>query len=306
LGIDVVSAFRVCARLAGRQKGVVKRAQLLAAGLTPGVISHLIREGYLHPIYRGVYAVGHRALPQYATEQAALLACGETSVLSGESALYLWGILKNAPGEVDVTIPGPCRRKRAGIRLHRAAGIARSELRTRHGLALVYPARALIDYAATASFEELGDAVAETRDRGLIRDGELEAAARAAGRRRGACQMRAFLRHEGEPEITRSRAERHFRRLLKEAELPQPRLNAPVAGLRVDFLWKAEKVVLEVDGWRFHGGRRAFENDRKRDRILSDAGYHVIRVTWKHFTEEALALIAHVARMLDRRSRSPH
>ena len=148
--------------------------------------------------------------------------------------------------------------------------------------------------------------------------------------------MRAFLAEEGGPAITRSRAERRFRRLLQDAHLPQPKLNAPVAGLRVDFLWeaervalevdgyrfhssrsrferdradflwKAEKVVLEVDGWRFHGDRRAFENDRKRDRILSDAGYHVIRVTWRQFTEESLALIAHIARMLDRRSRSPH
>jgi very-short-patch-repair endonuclease len=65
-------------------------------------------------------------------------------------------------------------------------------------------------------------------------------------------------------------------------------------------------VILEVDGWKFHGHRRAFEDDRKRDMIFSDAGYHVIRITWRHFTREPLALIAHIARMLDRRSLMPH
>jgi very-short-patch-repair endonuclease len=142
--------------------------------------------------------------------------------------------------------------------------------------------------------------------RSLICDGELEAAADAAGTRRGAAQMRAFLAEEGEPAITRSRAERRFRRLLGEAHLPRPELNAPVAGLSVDFLREDEKVVLEVDGWKFHGHRQAFESDRKRDRILADAGYHVIRVTWRQFTQEPLALIAHIARILDRRGRLPH
>lgn len=273
--------------------------------MSPKSIRRLIEKGFLHPIHRGVYAVGHLALPQFGKEQAALLACGMDAVLSGRSALYLWGILDSSPGEVEVTVAGRHCRTRNGIRLH-LAELSPSQIRIRHGLRLVFPARALIEFAADAAPEELGDAVAEARSMSLIRDGELEAAADAAGRRRGAAQMRSFLTEEGGPAITRSRAERRFRRLLKEAQLPQPAVNARVVGLRVDFLWEAEKVVLEVDGWKFHGHRRAFENDRKRGWTLSDAGYHVIRITWRHFTEEPLALIAHIARILDRRRRLPH
>jgi very-short-patch-repair endonuclease len=304
--MHVGSALRICGQLAAKQKGVVSRVQLLAAGIAPGVIKRLIRRGFLHPVHRGVYAVGHTALPQFGREQAALLACGEGAVLSGRSALYVWGLVKTAPREVEVTVPGRHCRKRKGIRLRLVDALPSQDVRTRHGLALTFPARALIDYAADASPDELGDAVAEARSRELIREGELEAAVTRARRLPGAAQMRAFLREEGGPAITRSRAERRFRKLLQDAHLPQPKLNGRVAGLCVDFLWEAEKVVLEVDGYRFHSHRRAFENDRKRDRILSDAGYHVIRVTWRHFTEETLALIAHIARMLDRRNRSPH
>ena len=74
----------------------------------------------------------------------------------------------------------------------------------------------------------------------------------------------------------------------------------------MDFVWPEEKVILEIDGWKFHGHRRAFERDRKRTMILSDAGYHVIRITVRQFTQEPLALIAHIARVLDRRARERH
>ena len=301
-----VFVARVCARLADRQKGIVSRRQLLAAGLTGAIIDRLIRVGFLHPLHRGVYAVGHVALPRFAREQAALLACGEGAVLSGATALHLWGILSDGPSDVDVTVAGRHCRRRTGIRLRLVDQLPEGHIRTRHGLSLVFPARALIEFAADASSDEVGDAVAEARSSNLVREGELEAASEAAGRDRGGARMRAFLRDERGPAITRSRAERRFRRLLQDAQLPQPRVNHWVAGLKVDFLWESERVVLEVDGWKFHGHRRAFETDRKRDWILADAGYHVIRVTWRHFTEETLALIAHIARMLDRRNRLPH
>jgi very-short-patch-repair endonuclease len=304
--VHVVAAARKCAALAARQQGVVSRAQLLAAGISRGVLTRLIRSGFLHPLHRGVYAVGHTALPLFGRERAALLACGRNAVLSGRSALYLWGIVSSPPPTVEVTVGGRHCRTRRGISLHLVEQLDPGDIRTRHGLAVVFPAGALIEFAAEATPDELGDAVAEARMGKKIRERELEAAVARAGRRRGTAQMRAFLRAEGEPEITRSRAERRFRALLRDAQLPEPKVNRWIAGLRVDFLWEAEKVILEVDGWKFHGHRRAFETDRKRDRILSDAGYHVIRITWRQFTEESLALIAHIARMLDRRSRTPH
>lgn len=304
--MHLVAAMQVCSAVAAGQKGVVSRGQLLSAGIPRGVITRLIRAGSLHPLHRGVYAVGHTALPQFGTEQAALLACGEGAVLCGRSALYLWGVLEAGPPEVEVLVAGRHCRKRRGIRLHLVDTLPSKDVRTRHGLPLTFPARALMEYAADATPDELGDAVNDARWKKLIREGELEACVGRAGKHRGAPQMRAFLRAEGGPAITRSRAERYFRKLLQDAQLPQPLVNAQVAGCRPDFLWPDEKVVLEVDGWDSHRHRHAFENDRRRDRIFSDAGYHVIRVTWRHFTEETLALIAHIARMLDRRSRTRH
>jgi hypothetical protein len=64
------------ATLASTQYGVVSRAQLLAAGIGPGAIATRLKRHQLHPLHRGVYAVGHTALVPLARELAAILACG--------------------------------------------------------------------------------------------------------------------------------------------------------------------------------------------------------------------------------------
>jgi len=300
--MHVGSALQACAELANRQHGVVARNQLLAAGVTPDVVKGLVSSGGLHRLHRGVYAVGHVALPALAREQAALLACGAPSLISDRSALHLWG-LADRPAEVHVAAVGHHCRERSGIRLRLLGGIDERDLRRRGGLPVTSPARTIVDWAPAASPVELEDVVAEARVRRLIRDGELQAALERAGQARGTRTMRRFLAEEGGSGMTRSRAERRFRGLLRQAELPEPETNRAVAGLEVDFLWSAEQVVLEVDGWSFHGHRRAFERDRRRDMILTAAGFLVIRVTWRQFTEQPLIVIAHVARMLDRHGR---
>jgi very-short-patch-repair endonuclease len=208
------------------------------------------------------------------------------------------------PHEVDVTLVGrQCRPKQA-IRIHRIAAIDDRDIRRRHGLPLTSPARTLIDLAAVVGEDELERLVAEARAQRLLREGELEKALERAGRRRGAARMKAFLRAEGGPAITRSKAERLLRRLLRKAELPQPQTAVRIGRHEADFLWRDERVILEFDGYQFHGHRRAFERDRRKDMALRDAGYQVIRITWRQLTEEPLVVIAHLARALDRAART--
>jgi very-short-patch-repair endonuclease len=95
-----------------------------------------------------------------------------------------------------------------------------------------------------------------------------------------------------------------MRRLLREARLAQPKANIRAAGYSVDFLWAEQRVIVEVDGYKYHGHRRAFERDRRKDMALRDGGYEVIRITWRQLTEQALMVVAHVARALDRAERS--
>jgi very-short-patch-repair endonuclease len=115
---------------------------------------------------------------------------------------------------------------------------------------------------------------------------------------KGSSVIRALLRAGVESGYTRSEAERRMRRLAAAAGLDQPQLNVPVLGYVVDFLWPAQRLVVEVDGYQFHGHRQKFESDRRRDQQLVAAGYRVIRVTWLQLRDEPIAVIASVAQAL--------
>lgn len=303
---DKKGAWTDCTKLAEGQNGVVTCAQLLDAGIDRDRIKRWTRAGYLHRVHQGIYVVGHLALAPLAAERAALMACGPHALLSHATAAWLWGVLDDQPKLVDLTVVGRRCRAKMGLRIHGVARLDQRDIRRREGLWLTAPARTVVDLAARVTMHELERLVAELRIRRLIRDGELEAALERTGSPAGSARMRAFLEAEGEPDITRSAAERRLRRLLRDAQLPQPRANARVAGYEVDFLWEEEKVIVELDGFQFHGHRRAFERDRRKDRVLADAGFQVIRITWRQLIGEPLAIVAHIARALDRRRQEAH
>src|ERR671922_12174 len=71
-----------------------------------------------------------------------------------------------------------------------------------------------------------------------------------------------------ETDGTRSELERAFLRLCRRHHLPEPEVNVRVAGFTVDFLWRAERLAVETDGYGAHRGRQAFEDDRERELAL--------------------------------------
>jgi very-short-patch-repair endonuclease len=66
---------------------------------------------------------------------------------------------------------------------------------------------------------------------------------------------------------------------------------------KIDFLWRAERLAVETDGWGSHGTRQAFENDRRRDRNLSMAGWTVVRFTWRDVEREPDEVAEALARL---------
>jgi hypothetical protein len=70
---------------------------------------------------------------------------------------------------------------------------------------------------------------------------------------------------EADPGITRSEGERVLRRYLGAAGLSQPLTNRRIGPWEPDFLWPAERVIVELGSWEFHRHRSAFERDRRKD-----------------------------------------
>jgi very-short-patch-repair endonuclease len=103
----------------------------------------------------------------------------------------------------------------------------------------------------------------------------------------------------------RSRMEAKLLPLLTEAALPIPQTNARVrvGGKRyeVDFLWRAEKVVVETDGGRFHDNPAAGSRDSERNRALTSAGYLISRLGWEDLRDRPAQTMAELGRRLRER-----
>src|SRR3954454_15972393 len=114
-------ADRAAASLAAREWNVLTTAELVACGLNRPAIGVRVRRGYLHPLYRAVYAWGTLNLSLEGRFLAAVKACGPDAVLSHYAAACLWCLLRWDGRRIDVT--APTRRRHEGIRPHRSEAI---------------------------------------------------------------------------------------------------------------------------------------------------------------------------------------
>jgi very-short-patch-repair endonuclease len=289
---------RVIADLAARQRGVVTRAQLLEIGLTRDAIDNWVKSARLHSLYRAVYLLGHARPMEGARELAAVLASGPDAVLSHGSAARMWRLLSVEAADVDVTVPGRDCRSRPGIRMHRVAALDRRDVRKLGGIPITTPARTILDLAAAVSSRELERALSEAQARRLApRNQLLPLLARCSGRP-GARALRALIEEGSAAALTRSEAEERLLALIRAAELPAPEVNTRIGRHEVDFLWRDHGLIVEVDGFRFHSSRSAFERDRLRDAELGGMGYRVMRITWRQIVDGPEALIARITKAL--------
>lgn len=284
--------------LASQQHGVVTLADLRAIGLSRDAIRHRVATGRLHRLHRGVYAVGHTALDDLAPTWAAVLACGSGSMASHHAAGRVLGLCNEpTPGAVvDVTVEGRGAHSRPGIRVHRIARLDARDRAVRSGIPLTTAARTLLDLAAVMPPNDLEDAYERARTLRLARPVDVLAAMTRSPGRRGATRLRALV--QARPTLTRSAAERRLLDLIRRGGLPAPETNVRSAGHEVDLLWRRARLVVEVDGYAWHGGRAAFERDRRRDADLQLAGHRVIRVTWRRIVDEPEAVLVMLARVL--------
>jgi Protein of unknown function (DUF559)/Transcriptional regulator, AbiEi antitoxin len=285
---------RVVAELAGRQWGVVSRAQLVESGASAATIDHWVRQGRLHVVHRGVYALGHRALRVEGRHLAAVLACGRGAVLSHLSGAAHWGLLRTEQTRVDVTTPRT-RRKIPGIRLHRSRSLDAHDTANHERIPITTVARTLLDLAATVPESRLERALAQAERLRLYDHRAItDVIARANGNRGKAALARAV---RGEPKLTRSELEARFLSLVRQAGLPEPLANFILDApdhprLEVDFYFPTHDLVVETDGWETHRTKAAFQSDRRKDAALTSAGFRVMRFTYEDVVYEPDTVVA--------------
>ena len=262
------------ARIAARQHGVVTASQLLRSGLTRDGVLGRVRAGRLHPVHRGVYAVGHDGLTHHGRWKAATLAAPR-GVLSHRSAAELWELLPPSSAKPHLSVPYPASpARRADLTIHRSRTLARARTTSRDNIPVTMPARTLADLMSVASAADVRRATRTAEKRGLPLDPR-------------------YLSDRTESDL-----ERDFLAICRRHRVPEPETQAWIGRYRVDFLWPLERLVVEVDGYIYHRGRRAMREDNDRDLELELAGFRVVRIEDTRIDEDPAGLAAAVLCLL--------
>jgi very-short-patch-repair endonuclease len=264
----------VIGRIARRQHGVVTRAQLLAAGVSAKEIKRRVQKKALLRVHPGVYRVGHQAPSVEARYMAAVLACGEGALLSGRAAAHLWGLTKGSAPPPEVTAPRERRIK--GIRTRRARR-RETEATTRHSIPITTVPRTLVDLASLLSLDDLARACHEAGAKHGTTPRHVEAVLANRPTAPGARKLRKVM--HGDVHVTLSKLERRFLERLTDANLPLPKTNKPAGSKRVDCRWADHQLTVELDSYRFHNSRHAWEHDRRREREAHARGDEFRRYT---------------------------
>jgi very-short-patch-repair endonuclease len=270
---------------------VVALHQLQLLGLSKSAVSRRARTGRFHRIHRGVYAIGYPKLTGYGDWMAAVLACGPRAVLSHRSAAALWGLRADNRRKSDISLPSPSARPKQAIEVHRTVTLTAEDLTSVDGIPCTTLARTLVDLGDVVGRRAVERAVEQAEVLRLFDLREIERAIERAGPRRGPGLLSSVLENLEGPTLTQSELEEAFLALCREAALPTPEVNAwetleDGSAIKIDFLWRKERLAVETDGHPFHRTRQSRERDTKRDQLLRLAGFEPVRFTGRQVALE--------------------
>jgi very-short-patch-repair endonuclease len=256
--------------------------ELRECGLSQKAVWRRVRDGWLHPLHRGVYAVGHNNPPMAGRFLAAVKACGAGAVLSHFAAAAHLGLVRWDGRQPEVTVVGTGARVRSGIRVHRTMELDSVDIARHERIPVTSPARTLVDLASFLDHRPLRRAVRQAQSLRLV---ELRLLAEVLGRlgpRRGVSKLVRIMATGPAP--TRSELEDVLLDLILAGGLAHPDVNVPLVidGREVipDFRWPEQQLVVEADGAAWHDNELSKEDDAERQALLEARGERIIRVTW--------------------------
>jgi hypothetical protein len=277
---------------ASAHHGLFRTAELGGLGVTPKQVASLVSSGWCEPVMRGVYRV--RAAPRTAEQRllASVWFHPGVVVASHGAAARLQGLPGFDGAAPEITIKRGRSRRGQGVPLHSSLLLPPEHRTVIRAIPCTVVERTLFDLAAVLRERRVATLVDWAVSRKLCTLEDLSGAffVLAARGRSGTAAMRSILDERGEDDIPpASELERRARRLFAEGGIPTPEFEVDLGDAgwigRVDCVWRDARLVVELDGRRFHGGATARDADRDRDNRLMAAGWRVLRFTWEDITK---------------------
>jgi very-short-patch-repair endonuclease len=272
--------------IATANHGLVSRA---TSGLSRSSWYRAVASGHLDQLFPGVARLPGTARTREQRIAAAVLATGPSSIASHRSAAHLWGVPRPADDPVDVIVVGT-RRRFVGfddVVIHRPRDLERLRPQRRANIVCTNILRTVLDLGAVDP-SAVSDAVGHVITNRLATLRALEAVViqHSEHGRTGIVALReAVAAWSIDRKPTDSLLEQTMRRLIVRYRLAPVEFHPVICGYEVDFRVLGTPVILECDGWAYHGLERTnFERDRRRDADLIAAGWIVLRFTYRAIT----------------------
>jgi len=292
--------------LAERQHGVVSHDQAVALGLTPGAVRHRRETGRWHDRSLGVYRVAGTVETPRQRAMAAVLGGGREAILSHTSTAGLLGLPGFTIDPIVITVPRK-RRSIANVRIEQSLSLPLHHQRVVDSIPCTSVARTLFDLCGDIHARRAERALDNALARHMVTIPALWRVLDdlAVQGRAGTVLLRTLLTERGPRYVPpESELESRFLEVLASRNVREPARQVDLGDAdswigRVDFVWRDERLIVEVDGAAFHNGFVDQKNDRERDERFTEAGWRVLRFGWDD-------VVDHPSTVADRINRALH
>jgi hypothetical protein len=293
--------------VAKRQCGVVSWPQLQALGVTRSQVWRRLRSGDWARELPGVWRLSWVEQSWMQKAWSASLWAGAGACLSHGAAARLWDLVETEADTIDVSAPYRLWTSASWLVPHKTAFLSRQVQRRKNGVAVTSPARALVDLAAVVDEDALQRAMESAFRRRIASVSEVRRVLRylPASGRSGTGKAWRLLQQGAWSEDAQSELERRALQLFGRYRLPKPLcqfmvLEGDQSLGTVDFAWPSAKVIVEAEGFEFHSGRDAWDNDIARYNALVFHGWTVVRLTESDLRSRASSFAKALAKALTR------
>lgn len=279
------------------------------SGLSNDAWHRALRSGSLIGLHRHVARLPGSPDTPIQRIHAAVLAAGRGAMASHQSAAALWNLVCPDNNYVDVIVTDRARRPNLdGVIIHRPTDHRQLQPQRRERIRCTNPLRTLCDLGAERP-ALVGPAVGAALSAQLVDLDALTSTSLMHSRqgRPGTRWLRSAIDEWAiDHRPADSVLEVVFNDLVHRHRLPPVAFHEQISGWEVDFRFAGTAVLVECDGWSSHGlDRHQFELDRRKDSDLGNAGWQVLRFTYRAIVNNPSDTAFRIRRSLERWSDLP-
>ena len=280
--------------VASCQYGLFSRAQALKHGANQDMLDTALGSERVTHEAEGVYGLPGWPESWWREVWRAFLATGPDAVVSHETAAAIHRFTNFPRGRIVLTTTHGDHHWHGLADMRQSTDLKPEHVSVRDGLPVTTPVRTLFDLAAVTGRERLAIAVEDAHISTQCRLEELIALYEELRRpgKHGMKKLGRILSERGPGYIPpESKLERMLLKILRDAGLPKPRLQAQLPWRttlpsRCDAIYDDQRIILEADGRRWHTRVDQMANDRRRDREALNHGYRPYRFVYEEMKRD--------------------